>query len=189
MFYDITSTYFEGQGPAELGQFGYSPDGKARNRQIVVGVVMMDGWPIAHHVFAGNRLDQTTVAGAVDDLRRRFGLERVVFVGDRGMVTLKNVEHLREVGQGYLAGRQQRSRKDIPEYIEQAARQGQWQECPVGISAPERAAPPRTRVCEVPGRAGYFCRLQISGYLLPVVPVSVSFIWSPATVPSKPSFP
>jgi len=152
VFYDITSTYFEGQGPAELGKFGYSRDGKPRNRQIVVGVVMMDGWPIAHHVFAGNRLDQTTVAEVVDDLRRRFGLERVVFVGDRGMVTLKNVEHLREEGQGYLVGLQRRNRKDIPEYIEQAERQQQWQECPVGISAAEQTAPPRTRVCEVPGK-------------------------------------
>ncbi len=61
VFYDITSTYFEGAGPAELGRFGYSRDGKPRNRQIVIGIVMMDGWPIAHHVFAGNRLDQTTV--------------------------------------------------------------------------------------------------------------------------------
>jgi hypothetical protein len=91
VFYDITSTYFEGQGPAELGRFGYSRDGKPRNRQVLVGVVMRDGWPIAHHVLAGNRLDQTTVAEVVADLRARLGLQRVVFVGDRGMVTLKNL--------------------------------------------------------------------------------------------------
>jgi len=100
VFYDITSTYFEGQGPAELGRFGYSRDGKPRNRQVLIGVVMMDGWPIAHHVFAGNRLDQTTVGEVVEDLHPRFGLRRVVFVGDRGMVTLKNVEQLRQAGQG-----------------------------------------------------------------------------------------
>ncbi len=152
VFYDITSTYFEGQGPAELGRFGYSRDGKPRNRQIVVGVVMMEGWPIAHHVFAGNRLDQTTVVEVVQDLRRRFGLGRVVFVGDRGMVTLKNVEHLREEGQGYLVGLQRRNRRDVPDYITQAETVGDWQECPVGVSASEQATPPRTRVCEVPGK-------------------------------------
>jgi transposase len=151
VFYDITSTYFEGQGPAELGRFGYSRDGKPRRRQIVVGVVMMEGWPIAHHVFAGNRLDQTTVGEVVQDLRQRFGLGRVVFVGDRGMVTLKNVEHLREEGQGYLVGLQRRNRKDVPVYIEQAAARGVWQECAAGISASEQATPPKTRVCEVPG--------------------------------------
>lgn len=152
VFYDITSTYFEGQGPAELARFGYSRDGKPRNRQIVVGVVMMEGWPIAHHVFAGNRLDQTTVAEVVQDLRRRFGLGRVVFVGDRGMVTLKNVEHLREEGQGYLVALQRRNRKDVPDYIERAEAHDKWQECPAGISASEQALPPRTRVCEVPGK-------------------------------------
>jgi transposase len=152
VFYDITSTYFEGEGPSELGRFGYSRDGKPRNRQIVVGVVMMESWPIAHHVFAGNRLDQTTVAEVVQDLRQRFGLGRVVFVGDRGMVTLKNVEHLREEGQGYLVGLQRRNRKDVPEYIQQAEARGAWEECPAGISASEQTTPPRTRVCEVPGK-------------------------------------
>jgi transposase len=152
VFYDITSTYFEGRGPAELGRFGYSRDGKPRHRQVVIGVVMMDGWPIAHHVFAGNRLDQTTVGEVVEDLRRRFGLERVVFVGDRGMVTLKNVEQLRQAGQGYLVGLQRRNRKDIPHYIEQALARDDWQECPAGIAASERAAVPRTRVQEVAGK-------------------------------------
>ena len=152
VFYDITSTYFEGRGPAELGRFGYSRDGKPRNRQVVIGVVMMDGWPIAHHVFAGNRLDQTTVGEVVEDLRRRFGLERVVFVGDRGMVTLKNVEQLRQAGQGCLVGLQRRNRKDIPHYIEQALAGDGWQECPAGIAASERAAVPRTRVQEVAGK-------------------------------------
>jgi len=152
VFYDITSTYFEGRGPAELGRFGYSRDGKPRNRQVVIGVVMMDGWPIAPHVFAGNRLDQTTVGEVVEDLRRRYGLERVVFVGDRGMVTLKNVEQLRQAGQGYLVGLQRRNRKDIPHYIEQAMARADWQECPAGIAASERAAVPRTRVQEVAGK-------------------------------------
>jgi transposase len=152
VFYDLTSTYFEGQGPAELGRFGYSRDGKPRHRQVLVGVVMMAGWPIAHHVFAGNRLDQTTVGEVVEDLRQRFGLQRVVFVGDRGMVTLKNLEQLRQAEQGYLVGLQRRNRKDIPHYIEAAMARHQWQECPVGITASEKAVVPRTRVQEVAGK-------------------------------------
>lgn len=152
VFYDITSTYFEGQGPAELGRFGYSRDGKPRNRQVLIGVVMMDGWPIAHHVFAGNRLDQTTVAEVVEDLGRRFGLQRVVFVGDRGMVTLKNLEQLRQAEQGYLVGLQRRNRQDIPHYIEQAVARSDWQVCPPGITASEQAVVPQTRVQEVAGK-------------------------------------
>ncbi len=152
VFYDITSTYFEGAGPAGLGRFGYSRDGKPRNRQIVIGVVMMEGWPIAHHVFAGNRLDQTTVLEVVKDLNARFDLNRVVFVGDRGMMTVGNVEQFRNLQQGYLVGLQRRNRKDTFAYIQQAALRRDWQECPAGITASEKEVVPKTRVVEVPGK-------------------------------------
>lgn len=152
VFYDITSTYFEGEGPAELGRFGYSRDGKPRNRQIVIGVVMMDGWPIAHHVFAGNRLDQTTVMEVVQDLNTRFALNRVVFVGDRGMMTIGNVKQLREIKQGYLVGLQRRNRKDTFEYIQQAMTRTDWQPCAAGITASEKTVVPQTRVVEVAGK-------------------------------------
>ena len=52
VFYDLTSTYFAGHGPDGLAKHGYSRDGKPRNVQVVVGVVMVAGWPIAHHVWA-----------------------------------------------------------------------------------------------------------------------------------------
>lgn len=152
VFYDITSTYFEGGGPAGLGRFGYSRDGKPRNRQIVIGVVMMDGWPVAHHVFVGNRLDQTTVMEVVQDLNARFELNRVVFVGDRGMMTIGNVDQLRQLRQGYLVGLQRRNRKDTADYIALAETRSDWQPCPMGITAAEKSAPPRTRVVEVAGK-------------------------------------
>jgi transposase len=152
VFYDITATYFEGEGPAGLGRFGYSRDGKPRQRQIVIGVVMMDGWPIAHHVFAGNRLDQTTVMEVVRDLNTRFELHRVVFVGDRGMMTIGNIEQLRNLRQGYLVGLQRRNRKDTFEYIRQAAARTDWQECPAGITASEKKVVAQTQVVEVAGK-------------------------------------
>jgi transposase len=152
VFYDLTSTYFEGRGPGQLGQFGYSRDGKPRKRQILVGVVMVDGWPIAHHVFAGNRLDQTTVQEVVEDLGKRFELGRVVFVGDRGMVNVQNLERLRKDEWGYVVGLQRRRRQHIYDYIQEAERRGQWQDCPVGITAGEKATPPKTRVQEVAGK-------------------------------------
>lgn len=152
VFYDLTSTYFEGAGPASLARFGYSRDERPRNRQILVGVVMMEGWPIAHHVFAGNRLDQTTVLEVVEDLRQRFGLNRMVLVGDRGMVTLGNVEALRQAQQGYLLGLQRRNRQNVYEYIQQGEARQDWQPCPAGITASEKSPVPQTRVVEVPGR-------------------------------------
>lgn len=148
VFYDLTSTYFEGQGPATLGAHGKSRDGKPRNRQVLVGVVMVDGWPIAHHVFRGNRRDATTVREVLEDLEQRFGLRRLVLVGDRGMVTSANLALLRARGQGYVVGLQRRRRETVYRYIERAT--GPWTECPSGITARERAEPPKTRVQEVP---------------------------------------
>lgn len=154
VFYDLTSTYFEGNGPPGLALHGYSRDGKPRNRQVLVGLVMIDGWPIAHHVFEGNRRDCTTVERVLKDLQERFGLRRVVFVGDRGMVTSDNLELLRMRGQGYLVGRNRRRQPEIVRYVQRAT--GAWQECPAGICASEKAVVPKTWVQEVasdkPGR-------------------------------------
>ena len=147
VFYDLTSTYFEGNGPADLAKHGHSRDGKPRNRQVLVGVVMIDGWPIAHHVFEGQRRDATTVKEVLADLEARFGLRRVVFVGDRGMVTVPNIELLRSRGQGYVVGLNRRRRAKVQAYIERAT--GPWLECPLSIGARERATPLKTRVQEV----------------------------------------
>ena len=147
VFYDLTSTYFEGSGPAGLAKHGHSRDGKPRNRQILVGVVMIDGWPIAHHVFEGNKRDSTTVESVLKDIQERFGLQRVVFVGDRGMVTLDNVELLRSQEQGYLLGLNRRRRPEILRYLQRAT--GPWLQCPAGVTASEKAEVPKTRVQEV----------------------------------------
>ncbi len=87
VFYDLTSTYFAGHGPGDFAKHGYGRDGKPRNVQVVVGVVLVAGWPIAHHVWAGNTRDSKTVPEVVADLSKRFAFRQVVFVGDRGMVT------------------------------------------------------------------------------------------------------
>jgi transposase len=150
VFYDLTSTYFEGRGPAGLADFGYSRDSKPHNRQVEVGLVMINGWPIAHHVFEGSVRDSETLEQVLNDLQERFGLRRVIFVGDRGMVTLQNLALLRQRGQGYLVGLKRRRNQQVQRYI-QAAAQGPWQECPVGISAQEKATVPRTLVSEVAG--------------------------------------
>jgi transposase len=150
VFYDLTSTYFEGVGPAGLADFGYSRDGKPRNRQVQVGLVMINGWPIAHHVFDGSLRDSETVETVLKDLQQRFGLRRVILVSDRGMVTIENLTLLRQRGQGYLVGLRRRRNAQVNRYI-QAAAQGRWQECAAGITAREKEKPPRTMVTEVAG--------------------------------------
>ncbi|MBV9018181.1 MAG: IS1634 family transposase, partial [Alphaproteobacteria bacterium] len=147
VFYDLTSTYFEGEGPPTLGAHGHSRDGKPRNRQVLVGLVMVDGWPIAHHVFAGNQRDAKTVPEVLRDLESRFGVNRVVFVGDRGMVTSHNLALVREHGHGYIVGRNRRRSGQVYDYIQSAT--GPWIECPAGITAREKETPPKTLVQEV----------------------------------------
>jgi transposase len=147
VFYDLTSTYFEGNGPAGFAAHGHSRDNKPRNRQVLVGVVMIDGWPIAHHVFPGQLRDSSTVKSVLEDLQERFGLRRVVFVGDRGMVTWDNLDLLRSSGQGYLVGLKRRRQPEILGYLDRAT--GPWLECPAGISRSERSVVPKTLVQEV----------------------------------------
>jgi len=149
VFFDITSTYFEGAGPQNFAKHGYSRDGKKQNVQVVVGLVMVGGWPIAHHVWEGNRLDSTTVQEVVADLKTRFSFARIVFVGDRGMVSEANLEKLTDDQHGYLVGLKRRRNAQLDQWL-QAIKEEAWQTCPVGITAREKKNnPPRTRVQEV----------------------------------------
>jgi transposase len=149
VLYDITSTYFEGAGPEDFAKHGYSRDGKPQNVQVVVGMVMVAGWPIAHHVWAGNRIDATTVQEVVADLRTRFTFGRVLFVGDRGMVSDDNIEALARDGHGYLVGMKRRRNAELDGWL-QKVDEAKWLACPVGITAREKKEnPPRTRVQEI----------------------------------------
>jgi transposase len=150
VFYDLTSTYFEGHGPADLAKHGYSRDGQPRHVQVVVGVVMVAGWPIAHHVWAGNTRDSKTVAEVVQDLTTRFKFRQVVFVGDRGMVTEKNLHVLQEADGdwGFLLGMTRRQNPEAEALIDRIDEE-RWLECPGGINAEEAKVKQRTRVQEV----------------------------------------
>jgi hypothetical protein len=85
--YDITSSYVEGK-KCSLADFGYNRDGKKGKKQIVIGLLTnSDGRPVSIKVFEGNTSDQTTVMGKIDSMRRELGIDEMVFVGDRGMIT------------------------------------------------------------------------------------------------------
>src|SRR5262249_4024147 len=150
VLYDITSTYFEGAGPHDFAKHGYSRDGKSQNVQVIVGVVMVAGWPIAHHVWEGNRVDHSTVQEVIADLRKRFAFGRVVFVGDRGMVTDENIESITKDHHGFLVGIKRRRNPQLDAWLD-AVDDTKWIDSPGGINAQERKTdPPRTRAQEVP---------------------------------------
>jgi len=87
VLYDVTSSYMEGRC-CPLAQFGYNRDGKKGKLQIVYGLLCApDGCPVAVEVFGGATGDPATLASQVAKLKQRFGLDHVVLVGDRGMIT------------------------------------------------------------------------------------------------------
>lgn len=103
VLYDLTSTYLEGRC-CPLARHGYSRDGRRDKLQIVFGVLCsQDGCPVAVEVFAGNVGDPSTVAAQIVKLKQRFGLSRVVMVGDRGMLTEARLrEDLRPAGLDWI---------------------------------------------------------------------------------------
>src|SRR6478736_4656469 len=103
LLYDVTSTYLEGRC-CELAQYGYSRDHRGDRPQIVIGLMCAaDGCPVAVEVFEGNTADPLTLSVQIDKLRKRFKLQRVVMVGDRGLLTSARIEQtLRPAGLDWI---------------------------------------------------------------------------------------
>jgi transposase len=143
--YDLTSTYFEGdRRPSERfasRAFGYSRDHRGDRPQIVIGLlVTTDGIPIAHHVFAGNTADVSTLPGVLDDLKARFGVGGITMVADRGLISEDNVKALSNKGFGHILATRLHRDHDVAAVLKASTRpEASWSPCPEVNSA----------VCEV----------------------------------------
>ena len=104
VLYDVSSSYYEGR-TCPLARFGHDRDGKTGVPIIVYGVMTdADGRPVATEVYAGNVGDPKTVPDQVETLRERFGVSHVVLVGDRGMLTQTQIDHLKTYpGLGWIS--------------------------------------------------------------------------------------
>ena len=95
--FDLSSSWVEG-AHCELAAYGYSRDGKRGKPQIEYGLLAdHEGRPVAVRVFAGNTADPKTFPEAVSAVRGKFGLEQMIMVGDRGMITTARIKDLREL--------------------------------------------------------------------------------------------
>jgi len=122
LFYDLTSSYFEGHGPPELARRGYSRDGRPDCPQIVLGIaVTTDGFPIAYRVHPGNTVDAATLQSIADDFRSRFHIHRCLVVGDSGLLSQENAQALDELGLGYLLGMRAATTRSAQQVIAAAA--------------------------------------------------------------------
>jgi hypothetical protein len=103
VLYDVSSSYFEGRC-CPLAQHGYSRDHRGDRPQIVYGLLCTrEGLPVAVEVFDGNTADPATLSSQVETLKDRFGISRLVLVGDRGMITSARIsEDLRPAGLDWI---------------------------------------------------------------------------------------
>jgi transposase len=106
LFYDITSTYFEGAAKGNRqAQRGYSRDSRPDCPQVCIGLVAStEGLPLAFEIFDGNRVDVTTTKEMVAVMESKYGTANRVWVMDRGMVSDDNLEFMRATGARYLVG-------------------------------------------------------------------------------------
>jgi len=114
VLYDVSSSYMAGRC-CPLAKRGYSRDGKKGTLQIVYGLLCAsDGCPVAVEVFDGNTGDPTTLAPQIDKLKQRFGLDHVVLVGDRGMITEARItEDIKTAGLDWITALRAPAIKDL----------------------------------------------------------------------------
>jgi transposase len=122
VLYDLTSTWLTGRC-CELAARGHSRDGKRDDPQIVFGLVCTaEGCPISVEVFKGNTADPATVAAQVTKLKERFGIERIAWAGDRGMLTSARIEQvLKPQGMDWVSSLR------APQIVQLAAEHGPFQ--------------------------------------------------------------
>jgi transposase len=131
LLYDVTSTYFEGKCKANpLAKRGYSRDKRPDCLQVCIAlVVTTDGMPLGYEVFAGNRVDVTTVKEIVESIEKKYGKANRIWVMDRGMVSEENLSFVRGRGGHYIVGTPKASlRKFEAHLIDQ-----DWEQVEAGI--------------------------------------------------------
>jgi len=105
LLYDMTSTFFEGAANFPMAQRGYSRDQRSDCKQVCIALVVSRcGMPLGYEVFPGNTADVSTVEQIVTLMEQRYGQSNRIWVMDRGMVSEKNLEFLRQAGRRYLVG-------------------------------------------------------------------------------------
>ena len=129
-FFDTTSVYFEGGGGESLGHHGHSKDHRPDLRQLVLGAALtQDGRPLSCEVWPGNHADANALLPVVDRLRHNFGVRRVCWVADRGMISARTIEGLEERKLEYILGARLRRQREVSqEVLSRAGRYHQVEE-------------------------------------------------------------
>lgn len=118
VFYDITNIQFEGWEELKQARHGYIKLGRKNHKQILLGVVMMEGLPVASHIFRGNRAEKTTLLWIKDKVKKQFNVSRVITVCDRGMITESSLMEIESKNDGYITALKRRRCQEIQPLLE-----------------------------------------------------------------------
>lgn len=131
LFYDVTSTYFEGECPYnEQAKRGYSRDKRSDCKQVCIGLVVnLEGLPVGYEVFDGNRKDVTTLEEMIELMETKYGKAQRVWVFDRGVVSEENLGYLRQRGAHYVVG----TLRDELKQFEKELCEKNWDEVECGV--------------------------------------------------------
>ena len=142
LLYDVTSTYFEGEAKGNpQAKRGYSRDNRSDCKQVCIAlVVTKEGIPLGYEVFDGNRHDSTTVEEIVEKMEARYGVAERVWVMDRGMVSDKNIEFLKQKNRRYIIG----TPKSMLKKFERELLSDDWKEVHKGLEVKKCASPQGT---------------------------------------------
>ena len=158
VFFDTTSLYFEGEGGTTLGERGYSKDHRSDLKQMVLGVVLdNEGRPVCCEMWPGNTTDVETLIPVVERLRKRFGINRVCIVADRGMISQGAIEELEgeQLKWDYILG--VRMRKSVEVQREVLTRGGRYQVVHPGKIHSKSPSPLKVKEVKVGGRRYIVC--------------------------------
>ena len=118
VFMDTTSLYFEGEGGQTLGQRGFSKDHRPDLNQMILAVLLDgDGRPVCTEMWPGNTADVGSLVPVIDRLRKRFSIQRICIVADRGMISAETIAELEARGLLYILGVRERGDKLVRELV------------------------------------------------------------------------
>jgi transposase len=113
VFYDMTTLYFEASDQDDLRKTGFSKDGKHPNPQIYIGLLVgLGGYAIGYDIYEGNTYEGHTLIPFLENMRKKFNLEKPLVIADSGLLSRKNIEALEEKGYSYIIGARLKNESD-----------------------------------------------------------------------------
>lgn len=156
VFFDTTSLRFDGRGGRELGRWGHSKDKRPECRQMIVGVVLDgEGVPVCCEMWPGNTTDAKVLVPLAMRLQRRFGIENVCVVADRGMVSEEVLEEIEAMGWGYIVGARLRTVKEVRDQV--LSHPGRYREVIPARSKGKDPAPLKVKEVRIEERRYVLC--------------------------------